>query len=473
MASTSQSSAQAKSEVKTVEQFQFISIQTPDNPSDRATNHLARSHAVKQALEKKRKIEQESRENFRVMVPQDKLGRFVRKRRQARAVAMSPFSLCVGTLDPFQTLAVDSPRLQTLLGDYEARRSLEPVFNIAEQLTFQSFRTVFRTGLVDPALLSAVMHSLSFAAAGGDINWECLRYQGRTFNYVRQNMSSPSAATSESTIGAILLLAGVEARLGMTSQVQLHLGAVRRLLDICETKSVCLTSGIKRAIFWQDLNASILAGSNRIVDHTTFLELHWTRESFSPSFFQLPPGFHRRSHLLTEDFIEVLKDLNALQCHRNTTPPITCDVMMMEKINNHTASIQSRLVGLANLSPVMSCCRLAAYLCSVMLCCKVWCAPVIPSHISSQLLHELQQASEDPVWNYHPELLLWLLYSGGAFAPKGVVRSDYIVLLRSNVSRFRDSYNSWPELLEIMKQFIWSDKAFMSQVKELWKDTTV
>lgn len=94
------------------------------------------------------------------------------------------------------------------------------------------------------------------------------------------------------------------------------------------------------------------------------------------------------------------------------------------------------------------------------------------SHISSQLLHELQKANSDPSWDEHSDLLLWLLYIGGAFAPTGIIRSGYIVLLRSNnATRFGDLYRSWPELLEILKQFMWSEKAFMAQVKTLWEET--
>lgn len=36
----------------------------------------------------------------------------------------------------------------------------------------------------------------------------------------------------------------------MTRQVQMHMNAVQLLLEMCRTKSVYLTSGIKRAIFW-------------------------------------------------------------------------------------------------------------------------------------------------------------------------------------------------------------------------------
>src|SRR5690349_7811540 len=128
----------------------------------------------------------------------------------------------------------------------------------------------------------------------------------------------------------------------------------------------------------QDLNSSILTGSNRIVDHTTFAELQWTRDPFTPTFFKLPPGFQTLSHLLTKEFIEVLEDIHALQCIRDVSRTTTSDTMIMASINNHTASVQSRLVGLPNHSYTLKCCHLAAYICSVMLCCTVWCALVIP-----------------------------------------------------------------------------------------------
>ncbi|KAH8159333.1 hypothetical protein CIB48_g8922 [Xylaria polymorpha] len=449
--SSSHSSLEAESEA------------TIDDAKDRAARRLARSHAVKQALRNKRKTQQDLMDNFRVTTSQDKPVRFVRRRTRAGTIAPPLLSPSIGKLDPFQTLAVDCSRLQALLCDYTAREAPEPVFSVSEELAFQSFSSVFRTGSADPALLSAVMFSLAFAVAGRSINRECLGYQGQAIGYVRERMSSLGEATSESTIGAILLLAGVEACLGMTSQVQLHMGAVRLLLQVCQTQGVFLTSGIKRAIFWQDLNSSVLAGSSRIVDHTTFSELQWTRDPLPRSFFRLSPGFQVRSHLFPEEFLEVLEDLHALQCIRNIPTFKKCDTMMMARINNHTAFIQSRLMGLLDLSPAMSCCRLAAYLCSAMLCCR--------PHVSSQLLRELQMGNDDPVWDDHPDLLLWLLYIGGAFAPAGVVRSNYIVLLRSNnADRFGGLYESWSELLGILKQFTWSEKAFMSHFKTFWEE---
>ncbi len=96
------------------------------------------------------------------------------------------------------------------------------------------------------------------------------------------------------------------------------------------------------------------------------------------------------------------------------------------------------------------------------------------SHLSLQLLCRLQKAINDLVWDDWPDLLIWLLYIGGAFSPTGTIRSDYVVLLQLNRStRFRGLYTTWPELLEILKRFIWSEKAFMSQVKAFWEERSV
>jgi hypothetical protein len=79
-----------------------------------------------------------------------------------------------------------------------------------DELSFQSFRSVFQTGLDDPALLNAVMLTFAIAATDGGIDRECLGYQSQAMSYIRERMSSLDGATSVSTIGAILLLAGVE-----------------------------------------------------------------------------------------------------------------------------------------------------------------------------------------------------------------------------------------------------------------------
>lgn len=138
----------------------------------------------------------------------------------------SLLSISAGSLDPFQTLAVDASRLQILLHNGKksfrlgyprltyhvpdkARQAPEPVFSVAKELMFQNFQTVFRTGLSDPALSNALMLSLALAATDGCIDMECLGYQGQAMKFIGKKMTSLDEAATESTIGAILLLAGV------------------------------------------------------------------------------------------------------------------------------------------------------------------------------------------------------------------------------------------------------------------------
>jgi hypothetical protein len=94
------------------------------------------------------------------------------------------------------------------------------------------------------------------------------------------------------------------------------------------------------------------------------------------------------------------------------------------------------------------------------------------SHLSLQLLYKLQQSSNDIVWDNQLNLLVWLLYMGGAFAPMGAIRSAYMLLLHTNYNtRFSGLFTSWSELLLVLKQFIWSEKAFLSQVKVFWEES--
>jgi hypothetical protein len=193
--------------------FQFISIQNPNDAKDRTARRLARSHAVARGLEKKRQLEQKSGDNFRPSSLRDDAGRPTSRRKGSQALIAKSASLSVGAsaTGPFQMLAAESPRLQALLSHRMILASAEnyPVFSVSDELVLRNFRSVLRTGLDDHALLSAVMLTFAFAAAPGSIDRECLRYQGEALSSIREKMSSPDRA-SESTLGAILLLAGIE-----------------------------------------------------------------------------------------------------------------------------------------------------------------------------------------------------------------------------------------------------------------------
>lgn len=119
-----------------------------------------------------------------------------------------------------------------------------------------------------------------------------------------------------------------------------------------------------------------MTGSARIVDHDTFKELHWGRNSTNPpGVFLLPEGFGEISHLLSKGLIETLEDINAFQQIRDSDLFPVATVLSPTQLDNHQASIQSRLTGPANIaqdSPLQESCRLAAYLCCTMLRCRIW-----------------------------------------------------------------------------------------------------
>ncbi|KAJ5391487.1 N-ethylmaleimide reductase, partial [Penicillium cosmopolitanum] len=453
------------------DQFHFISIQ---GPTDRTRNHLARSHAIARGLQNKRKLRQKAGLNFNTFSPENGHRQPISTKDKDRpCTSPRPGASLSRTcaVDLLRMLAAESPEQQPSLNQQFDRQAIRPMLSVSDELVLRNFHSVLQSGSNDHALLSAVMLTFSFSFGEENLNGECLGYQSQTMSYIRDRMSYPEKATTESTLGAILLLARIEALLGIPNHVQLHMSAIKEILGVCQRLGVYLSDGIKRAIFWSDLNTSVMTGSHRIVDHTTFAELQWKRDPFAPTFFILPAGFQEHSALLGESFLEILRDIFALQCIRDSALFGREDVISMARIDNHQASIQSRLVSLPNHSSISECCHLAAYLCSAMLRCKIWRCSTLPSYISLQLLSKIQITNNDPLWDVSPDLLAWLLHIGGAFAPVGSIRAGYMALVHSNHIKLRKLYTSWPELLEILKGFIWSEKAFASQVESFWRES--
>jgi hypothetical protein len=92
--------------------------------------------------------------------------------------------------------------------------------------------------------------------------------------------------------------------------------------------------------------------------------------------------------------------------------------------------------------------------------------------VSKHLLRSLQDSDEDLFWNDDPDLLVWMLYLGGSFSARGPIRSAYKQLLQSNYEsrRFVQRHGSPADVIEVMRQFIWSDKSYRSQFEEFWTE---
>src|SRR3954466_1784186 len=91
-------------------QFQFITIQHPDEAKDRTSLRMARSHAVARGLEIKRKHQQNSGHNFRATSLEEKSTPRTIKRPQP----LNTSSL-TGAVNHFRTPATESQELETLL----------------------------------------------------------------------------------------------------------------------------------------------------------------------------------------------------------------------------------------------------------------------------------------------------------------------------------------------------------------------
>lgn len=100
-------------------QYEFVQVHAQKHSIARAEIRRARSHAVRQALQRKRGAQQASGDNFVVTTLRSKP-----ERRRASGCTAPPCLLLASSLDPFQTLAVDAARLQTLLSDRMSPPSL-------------------------------------------------------------------------------------------------------------------------------------------------------------------------------------------------------------------------------------------------------------------------------------------------------------------------------------------------------------
>ena len=77
---------------------------------------------------------------------------------------------------------------------------------------FQSLRTVFGSSITDPALLNALLMTLNFAIDRDPANMKYLTYRGNALWHINERLQETSRSVSSATIGAILMLIGVEVR---------------------------------------------------------------------------------------------------------------------------------------------------------------------------------------------------------------------------------------------------------------------
>ena len=84
------------------------------------------------------------------------------------------------------------------------------MINFNPDMAFQSLHIVFRSSLADPALLNALLLTLTFAADRDPTSSRFLAYKGETLRCINSQLQEATHTVNGGIIGAILLLTGVE-----------------------------------------------------------------------------------------------------------------------------------------------------------------------------------------------------------------------------------------------------------------------
>jgi hypothetical protein len=214
----SSASEQTQPTAPTSPGFQFITFENAEDIKDPSKKRTARSYVIKRGLQKKRDKRFQQLDHFNNIT-------FPEESRSNSAASPSPaVAIDVQKLDPFDTLPVDESKLQILLrhrmstrpqpfansDKYIARaqQAVEPVFSISDPYSFQSVDVAFKNGFADPAFSNATMCAILFAENSHTFTPDVLHYQGQAIQHINKHLKASSYL--DSTIGAILLLVGIE-----------------------------------------------------------------------------------------------------------------------------------------------------------------------------------------------------------------------------------------------------------------------
>lgn len=88
-----------------------------------------------------------------------------------------------------------------------------------------------------------------------------------------------------------------------------------------------------------------------------------------------------------------------------------------------------------------------------------------------QLLNRLKEAREEQLFDNNPGLLLWFLYTGGAFTPAGETRSEYVSFVNQTYAIHYGAKPGMAEINEVLKLYIWSKEAFSVKIEAFWNET--
>lgn len=223
------------------------------------------------------------------------------------------------------------------------------------------------------------------------------------------------------------------------------------------------------------MTGAVVSRSNRFFDHRTFEELQCEQSQLTRPGCCLPSGFLQAAFALNSELLVAMSEIDALSSLVQRSRLANEVILSATEVDNIQASIESRLYNLrtrpiASSSIVMSC-SLAAHICCYLVSTEIWSSTFIPTQLSLQLSHVLPRTISEPVWEDNVDLILWIIFVGGAFAEDPKLKSKYVTMVLTTA--LNGSWrSSWEDTKEILRTFIWLE-VFEAPFQRLWEDMSV
>lgn len=367
----------------------------------------------------------------------------------------SSIPLSLTCIHPFATRAaehVDLPiqRLDFLFKTEAFRYAAEPLFDVSHVDSTLNLPSVFPTCLNNAAFCNAIAYSTLQSLDRGRSTVEHYRIKRDTLKALSANITSNNDSLLAASIATIMTLKVSAYKWNDPVSHSTHSRGLTHAIQHCKSNNngnsnsdtTILTHAAHRALFWQDLFASLLISSPRTLSHTSLpTRISWRRT------LDLPAGFTRYTHLLPAPLQTCILDTLELQstvAHANTTK--TSARAKYDQLDTMQADIESRLSFLTQTCRdhgfVAEAVRIALFIVVYTAWMETWNSSLVPGRLAEMLVTLLegsvgsgaggsadQNADADPdadadisrdldgdadgrIWAQHRDLHLYLLFIG-------------------------------------------------------------
>lgn len=353
--------------------------------------------------------------------------------RRTRFFNTSSAGSCVSTnplhYHPLATTAasyVDLPiqRLDLLFKSEAFRHAAEPLFDTAHVDSPMNMSSVFPPGSQSKAFFYSLIYSIVQAFNRGRTTLEQLKLRSKSIASLNEVIASGNSSPNMASVATIMVLRGTAYKWEDYATHDLH---AKGLATALQATYDCLTPAARRALFWQDLFASILVSAPRFSTYGDPPDpVHWKRSQIYDDSF--PRGFLRHCVVLPDGLLDCIRDLLELQAAAASgTDKGTKKHVRIEPLQ---ADIESRLAFQAKaweVFGVIACAtRLAAFIITYTAYMDTWSFSLIPGRIAEQLVRLIEVSMWPTItssdirsccaWCGRSDLLLWLLFIGASAA---------------------------------------------------------